>query len=61
MPKQAPRKRPAAPHAHLPGRPAVLAGGRRINVYLDARSLERARQLGAGNVSEGIRLALERG
>ena len=42
------------------GRPAEMEGGKRINVYLDAKSLSRARRLGNGNVSEGIRLALAR-
>lgn len=40
------------------GRPAELDGGRRVNVYLDASSLQRAAELGDGNVSEGIRRAL---
>lgn len=41
-----------------PGRPAALESGKRVNVYLDATSLERAATLGNGNVSEGIRIAL---
>nr|WP_314862046.1 hypothetical protein [uncultured Undibacterium sp.] len=32
--------------------------GKRVNVYLDANSLEIAAKLGNGNVSEGIRFAL---
>ncbi len=40
------------------GRPAEMAGGRRVNVYLDSASLTRAAELGDGNVSEGIRRAL---
>ena len=40
------------------GRPAEMAGGRRVNVYLDSASLARAAELGGGNVSEGIRRAL---
>lgn len=40
------------------GRPAELAGGRRVNVYLDEASIQRAAELGNGNVSEGIRRAL---
>lgn len=39
-------------------RPAELDGGKRVNVYLDAPSLQRASELGNGNVSEGIRIAL---
>ena len=42
------------------GRPAEMAKGKRVNVYLDAGSLERAAELGGGNVSEGIRAALRR-
>jgi hypothetical protein len=42
------------------GRPAEMEGGKRVNVYLDAASLEAAKRLGDGNVSEGIRLALSR-
>lgn len=41
------------------GRPAELTGGKRVNVYLDDDSLQRAEQLGAGNVSAGIRRALQ--
>lgn len=40
------------------GRPAVMSGGKRVNVYLDADSLDRAAKLGDGNVSEGIRRSL---
>jgi post-segregation antitoxin (ccd killing protein) len=36
-----------------------LEGGKRVNVYLDDDSLDRAARLGKGNVSEGIRVALE--
>lgn len=40
------------------GRPTALEDAKRVNVYLDAASLERAAELGGGNVSEGIRIAL---
>lgn len=40
------------------GRPSEMEGGKRVNVYLDAASLAAAAQLGNGNVSEGIRIAL---
>jgi hypothetical protein len=43
----------------LAGRPSVMEGGKRVNVYLDAESLAVAAQLGNGNVSEGIRIALK--
>ena len=42
----------------ITGRPEEMDGGKRVNVYLDAASLERARDIGNGNISEGIRLAL---
>ena len=42
------------------GRPTELEGGGRRNVYLDAVSIARARKLGKGNISEGIRIALSR-
>lgn len=41
------------------GRPCVMQGGRRVNVYLDGASLETAARIGGGNVSDGIRVALE--
>jgi hypothetical protein len=41
------------------GRPAEMEGGRRVNVYLDADSLDTASKLGNGNVSDGIRKALK--
>jgi hypothetical protein len=40
------------------GRPRLMEGGKRINIYLDSASLETAAKLGGGNVSEGIRVAL---
>ena len=33
--------------------------GKRVNVYLDPATLEAARNLGNGNVSDGIRQALK--
>ena len=42
------------------GRPTELEGGARHNVYLDSASVARARKLGKGNISEGIRIALSR-
>ena len=38
------------------GRPA--AGVRRVNVSLDTATLQRAAEIGAGNVSEGLRRAV---
>jgi len=40
------------------GAPAKMEGGRRMNVYLDKVSILKAKTLGDGNVSEGIRKAL---
>ena len=42
----------------ITGRPEEMDGGKRVNVYLDAASLERARDIGNGNISVGIRIAL---
>ena len=41
------------------GRPSEMAGGKRVNVYLDAESLAIAAKLSNGNVSDGIRKALK--
>ena len=41
------------------GRPVVLQEGKRFNVYLDSGSIEIAKSLGDGNVSDGIRKALQ--
>lgn len=43
-----------------PGRPEQMQGGKRRNVYLDDASWDKARDLGTGNVSDGIRMALAR-
>ena len=40
------------------GRPALMQGGRRVQVYLDADAVAAAARLGGGNVSRGIRAAL---
>jgi len=41
------------------GRPAEIVGGRRVNLWLDAISIERAEMIGNGSVSAGVRKALE--
>ena len=46
--------------ARTVGRPTKLLDGKRINVYLDVASLDAAAKIGNGNVSEGIRLALQK-
>lgn len=40
------------------GRPPKMTDGKRVNIYLDQPSLDRAAELGGGNVSKGIRKAL---
>lgn len=40
------------------GRPKVVQGGCNMSIYLDKESLDKARLLGNGNVSLGIRIAL---
>ena len=48
------------PHWYAkPGRPSEMAGGKKVNTYLDAESVAIATRLGNGNVSEGIRKALK--
>jgi len=42
-----------------PGRPNEMESGGRRNIYLDALSIERAREAGDGNLSLGVRIALE--
>lgn len=41
------------------GRPAEIEGARRVNVMLDAATIEAAKKLGAGNLSAGIRKAVK--
>jgi len=58
---------PAQPYMEVPdnllptsGRPVVTDGGtRKVAVTIGAAHLDKARELGDGNVSAGIRLALE--
>lgn len=42
------------------GRPRKMKDGRNVNVYLDLSAIARAAELGDGNISEGIRRALEK-
>lgn len=42
------------------GRPKEMQGGKRRNVYLDDASLAKAVELGGGNASNGLRVALAR-
>ena len=50
------------PHWYAkPGRPEEMQGGKRRNVYLDDASWAKAVELGSGNASDGIRMALARG
>lgn len=41
------------------GRPEEMRGGTRHNVYIDDMSWRKAKELGGGNASEGIRIALQ--
>lgn len=41
-----------------PGRPEEMQGGKRRNVYIDDASWAKAVELGNGNASDGIRVAL---
>ncbi|WP_395406328.1 CopG family transcriptional regulator [Pseudoduganella sp. UC29_106] len=40
------------------GAPPKMDGGHRMNVYLDDATIEAAKRLGNGNISEGIRKAV---
>ena len=42
-----------------PGRKAEVTGTKRHNVSLDAQTVEKARIIGHGNVSKGIRKAVK--
>lgn len=42
------------------GRPSEMTGGKKVNTYLDSESIAIATNLGNGNVSEGIRIALKK-
>ena len=41
------------------GKPSQMKAGKRYNVYLDHYSITKAKRIGKGNVSEGIRKALK--
>ena len=49
-------KRKNAPGA---GRPRILKGGDRFNLYLSDEYIAIALEIGKGNKSDGVRLALE--
>lgn len=40
------------------GRPPKIDGARRVNMYLDEESVKKAKALGGGNLSDGVRAAL---
>ena len=40
------------------GRPIELEDGKRVNMFLDQTSIDTAKRLGAGNLSEGVRKSL---
>lgn len=54
------RKQREAKAARPAGRPVEMPEGRAVNVYLDTVSLAKARKLGDGKISAGIREALKR-
>ena len=41
------------------GRPQEITDAKRVNIYLDPDSIARAKELGKGNISDGIRIALK--
>lgn len=46
---------------HIPnpnGRPPKMADGKRRNIYIDEQSWQKAKELGDGKPSEGIRRAI---
>lgn len=43
---------------NLGGRPRTVDDGKPVSVFLDQGTLDRARKLGRGSVSAGIRLAV---
>jgi hypothetical protein len=48
---------------HIPnpvGAPRQMIGGKRRNIYIDEASWQRAKELGNGKPSEGIRIALRK-
>jgi hypothetical protein len=42
------------------GRPVKLDNGKRYNVILDENTVKKARKIGSGNLSEGLRLAVDK-
>ena len=46
------------PKKSAAGRPAVLEGSTRVNLWLSSQDVAIAKQLGGGNMSEGVRAAL---
>jgi hypothetical protein len=43
----------------MKGRPRILKEGRRVLVYLDAETHAKAKAIGGGNASRGIRKAIK--
>jgi hypothetical protein len=41
------------------GRPPEIQDAKRVNIYLDPTSIKRAKEIGKGNISDGIRVALK--
>ena len=45
---------------NLVGKPRQMIGGKRRNIYIDEASWQKAKELGNGKSSEGIRKALKK-
>lgn len=45
--------------ASSPGRPATMADGETVAIYLPASMIAKARRLGDGNISAGVRRCIE--
>lgn len=52
------RVRPAVPSTQL-GRPAMVKKGKAVNYTVGENHLEKAKRIGNGNQSEGVRIAVE--
>ena len=46
------------PPKRKPGRPKVLKDGSRVNVFLDRATIDKAKRIGQGELSAGLRQAV---
>lgn len=51
-------KKQCAAEPRAVGRPREIDSGRRVMLYLDPDTLEKAAAIGSGSVSKGVRLAI---